>query len=206
MEEIFMTIKNTPKTIGERIKILREKNKESQEKLGEAINLSQNSISKLEKGETQLTLENQCNLVKHFNVSHDYLITGKDTDSILSLLEKYVSLEYSRVSNGETSLEYPVLRINKVLFDYLIRTAKAKQDNYLPNEIKLAWIEREINSFYESNKNNPFSEYESVIPIPQNLIYPYEDKDTWKQTDLLHAMNRELLESTKTNCKREEDL
>ena len=67
-----------PQTVGERIKYLREKKGESQKKLGEAIGLSQNSISKLEKGETQLTLENQRNLVKHFNVSHDYLISGKD--------------------------------------------------------------------------------------------------------------------------------
>ena len=52
-----------PKTVGERIKYLREKNKESQEKLGEAIGLSQNSISKLEKGETQLTLENHIQLI-----------------------------------------------------------------------------------------------------------------------------------------------
>ena len=63
-----MNITNEPKTVGERIKYLREKKGESQEKLGEAIGLSQNSISKLEKGETQLTLENQINIAKHFNV------------------------------------------------------------------------------------------------------------------------------------------
>ena len=37
-------------TVSEGIKYLREKKQESQEKLGEAIGLSQNSISKLEKG------------------------------------------------------------------------------------------------------------------------------------------------------------
>ena len=85
-----MNNKETPKTVGERIKYLREKKQESQEKLGEAIGLSQNSISKLEKGETQLTLENQYSLAKHFNVSHDYLITGKDNDSLLILDRKSV--------------------------------------------------------------------------------------------------------------------
>lgn len=87
----------TPKTVGARIKYLREKKGESQEILGKAIGLSQNSISKLEKGETQLTLENQYSLVKHFNVSHDYLISGKNENSLLVLLEKYISMNYSPI-------------------------------------------------------------------------------------------------------------
>lgn len=100
-----------PETVGERIKYLREKKQESQEKLGEAIGLSQNSISKLEKGETQLTLENQYSLAKHFNVSHDYLITGKDNDSLLMLLEKYISLDYSTISEGESILDLSLIHI-----------------------------------------------------------------------------------------------
>lgn len=192
----------TPKTIGERIKYLREKNKESQEKLGEAIGLSQNSISKLEKGETQLTLENQCSLVKHFNVSHDYLISGKDNDSMLVLLEKYVSMDYSHISEGESVLDCPVLRINKVLFNYLVRTAKARQDKYIPDDIRQAWIEREINSFYESNENNQFTESESVVPVPQKLIYSDENKAAWKQSDLLREMNKALLDSSIANNKK----
>jgi transcriptional regulator with XRE-family HTH domain len=194
----------TPQTVGERIKFLREKNNESQEKLGEAIGLSQNSISKLEKGDTQLTLENQCSLVKHFNVSHDYLISGKDNDSMLVLLERYVSMDYSNISEGGTTLECPVLRINKILFNYLIRTARAKQDKYLPDDIKKAWIEREISSFYELNANNKFTESESVVPVPQKLIYPDEKKADWKQSDLLREMNKELLDGSNTNSKESE--
>lgn len=191
-----MSNQESPKTVGERIKYLREKNKESQEKLGDAIGLSQNSISKLEKGETQLTLENQCSLTKHFNVSHDYLITGEDNDSMLVLLEKYVSLDYSTISDGEISLECPVLKINRVLFNYLMRTAKAKHDRYIPDDIKQAWIEREINSFYESNENNSFTESENIIPVPQNLIYSDYNKSDWKQSDLLREMNRQLLQNS----------
>lgn len=191
-----------PETVGERIKYLREKKQESQEKLGEAIGLSQNSISKLEKGETQLTLENQYSLAKHFNVSHDYLITGKDNDSLLMLLEKYISLDYSTISEGESILDCPILKINKTLFDYLMRTAKARHDKYIPDDIKEAWIEREIDSFYESNENNQFTESAKVVPVPEKLVYPDESKSNWKQTDLLREMNRELLDSSNINFNR----
>lgn len=194
-----------PETVGERIKYLREKKQESQEKLGEAIGLSQNSISKLEKGETQLTLENQYSLAKHFNVSHDYLITGKDNDSLLMLLEKYISLDYSTISEGEFILDCPILKINKTLFDYLMRTAKARHDKYIPDDIKEAWIEREIDSFYESNENNQFTESAKVVPVPEKLVYPDESKSNWKQTDLLREMNRELLDSSNINFNRKGD-
>lgn len=199
-----MNKKETPKTVGERIKYLREKKQESQEKLGEAIGLSQNSISKLEKGETQLTLENQYSLAKHFNVSHDYLITGKDNDSLLILLEKYVSLDYSTISEGETALECPILKIDKVLFNYLMRTAKARHDKYIPEDIKQAWIEREIGSFYKLNETNQFNESEEVVPVPKKLIYPDENKSEWKQSDLLREMNKELLDNLNTNFDRKE--
>lgn len=194
-----------PETVGERIKYLREKKQESQEKLGEAIGLSQNSISKLEKGETQLTLENQYSLAKHFNVSHDYLITGKDNDSLLMLLEKYISLDYSTISEGESILDCPILKINKTLFDYLMRTAKARHDKYIPDDIKEAWIKREIDSFYESNENNQFTESAKVVPVPEKLVYPDESKSNWKQTDLLREMNRELLDSSNINFNRKGD-
>ena len=194
-----------PETVGERIKYLREKKQESQEKLGEAIGLSQNSISKLEKGETQLTLENQYSLAKHFNVSHDYLITGKDNDSLLMLLEKYISLDYSTISEGESILDCPILKINKTLFDYLMRTAKARHDKYIPDDIKEAWTEREIDSFYESNENNQFTESAKVVPVPEKLVYPDESKSNWKQTDLLREMNRELLDSSNINFNRKGD-
>lgn len=185
-----------PRTVGERIKYLREKAKESQEKLGEAIGLSQNSISKLEKGETQLTLENQCSLAEHFNISHDYLIAGKDNDSLLVLLEKYVSMDYSSITEGEIHLDCPNLKIDKVLFNYLIRTAKAKYDNYIPDDIRKAWIEKETASFYEANSHNEFKELEQVVPVPMKLIYPDNTKVEWKQSDLLREINKELLNNT----------
>lgn len=202
MEETTMIEDITPKTVGARIKCLREKKGESQEILGKAIGLSQNSISKLEKGETQLTLENQYSLVKHFNVSHDYLISGKNENSLLVLLEKYISMNYSPIFEGDLTFYCPILKIDKILFNYLIRTARAKQDNYIPDDIKRTWIEREIDAFYESNEKNQFTEFESVIPIPQRLISPDKNKENWKQADLLREINKELLNCLNANNTR----
>lgn len=192
-----------PQTVGERIKYLREKKGESQEKLGEAIGLSQNSISKLEKGETQLTLENQCSLVKHFNVSHDYLISGKDEGSILNLLERYISMDYASISDGTNNFSCPVLHINKILFNYLMRTSKAKSDRYIPEDIKRTWIDKEIDIFYKSNEHNSFQESEQVVPLPEQLIYPDEKKNGWQQADLIRELNKYLLESSNNNNKGE---
>jgi len=188
-----MNITNEPKTVGERIKYLREKKGESQEKLGEAIGLSQNSISKLEKGETQLTLENQINIAKHFNVSHDYLCIGVRNDSILTLLEKYVYLKYENISDGLESFDYPVLQINKVFFDYLVSSARVYNLKGIPDDVREMWIKKVTNTFYEYNKKNCFTESETVIPLPQQLFYPDEQKSDWKQTDLLREMNKQLL-------------
>ena len=190
---------NEPKTVGERIKFLRQKKGESQKKLGEIIGLSQNSISKLEKGETQLTLENLASIVSHYNVSYDYICTGKDNVSILSLLEKYISLNYQPIKNGNDHLLYPLLHIDKGFFDYLIRTSRAKSEVFIPEKLRNLWIDHEIQIFNELNKNNTFTEKESIVPLPQQLIYPDDNKTDWDQSDLLREMNKLLLSNIKKN-------
>lgn len=188
---------NEPILVGERIKNLRESKGESQEKLGEAVGLSQNSISKLEKGITNLTLENLCNMAEHFNVSIDYICTGKNSDSILMLLEKYISLDYTELSEGEDiHLKYPVISIRKYFFDYLMRKATAQKDKYLPNDVKEIWIEKETKRFYEQDNKESFTEATSVVPVPPQLIYPDNNKNDWKQSDLLRELNKYLMDNT----------
>lgn len=189
--------------VGNRIKLLREKNKESQEKLGDAIGLSQNSISKIEKGETQLTLLNLCNIAEHYHVSCDYICYGVDNDAILSLLEKYISLEYSSISNNDAeNFDCPILKINKTFFDYLMRTAKAKSDRYIPDDVREMWIDKEMNNFYSFNKDDDFRVCESVVPLPQQLLYPDDKKTDWSQIDLLREMDRLLLVNSKNDTRK----
>lgn len=192
----FMDNNIEPKTVGERIKYLREKKGESQAELGKILNRTQMAISKLENDETALTLENQILIAEHYNVSHDYICTGRNNDSVLDLLTKYISMNYApeMTDNGD-HLNYPALYINKVFFDYLIKAAKA--NNYdMPSDIKEIWIEREKEQFYKSNKNNDFSIVEMVVPLPPQLINPDEKKDSWKQSDLLREYINYLNKNT----------
>lgn len=186
------------KEVGKRIKRLRKEKGISQEKLGKIINLCQNSISKLERGETQLTLENQVKLVEYFDISHDYLCNGINKDSILNELRNNVSLQYKSLSHGAETFECPVLKINKAFFDFLIHTAHAQNDRYMPDDIRNKWLEIEVNKFYEKNKETSPMKYETIVPLPEKLIYPSDETADWKQSDLLREMNKQLLDNSFT--------
>lgn len=178
-----------PKTVGERIKQLRKNKGESQAKLGEVIGLSQNSISKLENNETQLTLENQCNLVKHFNISHDYLITGKDNNSLLTTLTNFISMKYNDFSVESNTYYCPSLVINKALFDYIKTKASAENIENMSPETKKTWIDEAVKNFYEINGEEASKESIEIIPLPQNLLFPDDNRKDWKQSDLIREMN-----------------
>ncbi|MDF2988299.1 MAG: Helix-turn-helix domain [Eubacterium sp.] len=183
-------------SVGQRIKMLREKKGESQAELGNAIGLSQNSISKIEKGDTNLTLENQLRIAEHFNVTHDFLCTGIESDTILDTLSKYIRLKYKNLSDGIESYNYPMIEINNVLFDYLINSSRVMNERGLPDEARSIWLKKINQDFYSRNKKNTFQDYEAIIPVPENLIYPDGNKTEWKQTDLLRELNKQLLESS----------
>ena len=81
--------------IATRIKRLREKKQETQSELAKAIHVTQDNISKIETAKISLTLENLLSIADHYHVSCDYICTGNDTDTILTLLNKYVKLQFS---------------------------------------------------------------------------------------------------------------
>ena len=200
-----MKSEKEPKTVGERIKFLREKNGESQKELGDALGLTQNSISKLENDKTALMLEHQIRIAEHFNVSHDYLITGRDSDSILELLKKYVSIEFRKISEGTARMVCPVMKINKAFFRYLFKIARVEGDADIPVSVREVWIKEEKEVFYNSNRKNDFLKVETIVPLPPELIYPDEQKDSWKQSDLLRELNNFLLDGTKKAIEEETD-
>lgn len=177
--------------VGKRIKMLREKNNETQEELGKAIRLTQDAISKIETGKSQLTFENQLRVAEHFNVSHDYLCKGIDSNSILDLLKKYVHLKIESVSVGTETFKYPVLQINKGLYRCLTQTARAKSNLAMPEKIRKQWIDEEIQIFNKSSETD--DETEDVVPLPVNLILPDDQKTGWSQNDLLREVARDWL-------------
>lgn len=87
------------KNIGVRLKSLRKKMGLTQPELAEKLGISHGQVSKIESGNsTNITSANLLSYMKIFNVSADYILTGKVnssnvySDELLSLLEKYQAL------------------------------------------------------------------------------------------------------------------
>lgn len=184
------------KEVGKRIKELREKKGESQTKLAGDIGLTQNSISKIEKGITMLTLQNLMLLADHFNVSYDYLCIGVEADSTLEMLKKYISFDYENITVGAEAFTCPILKINGALFDYLVHSARAQSDSYIPDDIRKIWLEKEADTFYEQSRGNKYVDMKRLVPLPQEFISPDEKKENWRQADLLRELNRQLLKDS----------
>ena len=192
-----MNSNNQPKTVGERIKFLRKKNKETQEELGEALDLTQKSISNIENNITVLNVENLTKIANHYNVSTDYICIGTNSSSILELLEKYISIKFTNLNIGDSHYKYPTLQINSLFFDYLIQIAHAKQVEFIYDEIREDWIEKITKTFYENNKSKKLNLNNKFIPVPEHLILPDENKRDWKLGDLLREINN-LIYNSKT--------
>ena len=58
------------------------------------------------------------------------------------------------------------------------------------------WLERAIKKFYDDIKSNKQSFIE-LIPLPEQMIYPDDNKSDWKQSDLLREINVELMKTLK---------
>lgn len=58
------------------------------------------------------------------------------------------------------------------------------------------WIVKETKQLYELGKNDSLIEATSVVPIPPQLIYPDDNKNDWKQSDLLRELNNFLMDNT----------
>lgn len=62
------------------LKQIRKKRKYSQQKVAMDLNISRESISYYENGQREPSLDLLVQMSKYFNVSIDYLITGKEFD------------------------------------------------------------------------------------------------------------------------------
>lgn len=182
------------KKIGERIKELRKKKGMSQQELGETIGLSQNAISKIEIGQTQLTLEHLYNIANTFDVSPDYICMGIDESTILQMLQKYISMKCIKTSEGNETLTYPTLIIDKVFLEYLVQIAKINSQK-MPEAVRELWREKIVGDFYNKNKDNTFEDYTTVIPLPKYLLSFDDLKSNITRLDLLRDSYYELFET-----------
>lgn len=186
-----MDYTNIQKEIGKRIKQLRKKNNnETQAQLALAINVTQDNISKIERGDISLTLEKQLAIAEHYNVSLDYLCLGQDSDTLLSQLFNYLKIEYkSNLSIGGLSYNYPLLKINSSIFHYLLQIARAENTASMPDEIRNNWINYELSALKQHL--NSKTSYIEVVPTPLEFICPDDNKSNWSQLDLLRAIDIE---------------
>ena len=75
-------MENAKKAIGERIKALREENKETQSKVAKFLNVTTEMVCRWEAGERDLKTEYTVKLAEHFKTSCDYILHGKDPENI----------------------------------------------------------------------------------------------------------------------------
>ena len=97
----------------DRIRELRVKSKMNQTKLGELLNVSQDTISKIEKGINNPTVSQIATLSKIFNVSTDYLLFGIES------------------TRDITPTEYNFLRLirdDKTVFGKLLKMLEARNE------------------------------------------------------------------------------
>ena len=184
-----MDYTNIQKNIGERIKLLRNTNNETQSQLASAINVTQDNISKIERGDISLTLEKQLAIAEHYNVSLDYLCLGQDSDALLIQLFDYLKIEYINSCSSDLSYNYPLLKINSHIFHYLLQIARARNTASMPDEIRNNWINYELSSLKQHLNSD--TSYIEVVPVPPKFIYPDDNKSTWSQLDLLRAIDVE---------------
>lgn len=163
--------------IGERIKQLREAKGESQEKLSEHLHCSQNTISKIERGKTALTLENLILVTEYFNVSFDYICKGANNSTTLDILTKFVNITYVPAKDGQSA--YPELKINSALINYLFMKDIATS-LYPKPDIQKKLLMSEEDTFYTQTKDNDTLTYLS-IPLTKDVIFPDDYQKEWSQ-------------------------
>lgn len=169
-----MDNKTDKSAVGKRIRNLRETASETQKELADVINTTPDSISKIENGIMGLTFDNMILIAEHYKVSLDYLCKGEGGTDLLDTLLKYVNLSFdSRTDTLEISNWHsvPVLSINKNFFEYLMKTAKAKANKDIPEDLRQTWIDRETETFKEGIKHDSYQSAVSIIPVKEELVW-----------------------------------
>lgn len=115
---------------GEKLKLLREEKKISQEELGVEVGVSRQSISKWESGNSIADIENLIFLSNYFGVTLDYLLVDKK--------------EYDNIKKEKVEVE------KKELIDFLLR---AKKNTYASSKGKIDSIRFDSHDLKYDEKN-----------------------------------------------------
>lgn len=170
------------KTVGERIKFIREKNKKNQKEFGESLNKGQHAISRLENSGDDISIKDIKAIAKKYNVSHELLISGIDSDTLLSTLCNYISFTYKSLQIGEETYEFPCIYIKENFFQYLLQYNNCNSNQSIPSDIKNLWLKSIIDTF---NNNQSSDDFFKLTIFPYNLILPSNERSTWNLNQLL---------------------
>lgn len=128
MGRIINEVLNSMWRIGDAIKELREDKRLTQAELGSIIGVSGKTISNYEKGDREPSIEVITNLANYFEVSTDYLISGKEnivTDKGVVKL-KFKSGNSALLKKEETQRLIKMLEDNKIDAEALIEELKKR--------------------------------------------------------------------------------
>ncbi|MBE6708547.1 MAG: helix-turn-helix transcriptional regulator [Ruminococcaceae bacterium] len=77
--------------IGKRIQLRRKQKGLTQEQIAEAMNVSIQMVSNLERGNKAIRIDNLVSISKILDISTDYILTGKETLRDIDLLMSQIS-------------------------------------------------------------------------------------------------------------------
>jgi transcriptional regulator with XRE-family HTH domain len=113
--------------IGCRIKELRKKRGLNQPELGKIVNLTGSTISAIEMGKNNPTPETIIKLCEFFEVSADYLLTGKEEPTGISEEEREI-LEILRKDDALTQALKEAAKLKKKAISYLVNYKQPEQN------------------------------------------------------------------------------
>lgn len=154
-------------TYRQRIKEIREANQETQEQLANALNVSVDTISKMEQGKCKITVDNIVAIAEHYNVNLDWICGRtdelKDPCSILETLLKFINIKNCTMTSGENKYSFSKLSIHTSLLKFFKDTAIAtKTIENLPKEHKEALLQQCKENFCTKTKEDEFKRNDSL--------------------------------------------
>lgn len=195
--------RSTLLTVGQRIRQLRVSKNMSQTDLGKKIHLSQETISKIERGIQKPSLEQQISFAEYFGVTSGYLLTGEEFDT-LDFIGQYISFDYKSLPL-DTDIQNPVLKIDRALLCYLLNTARAKHDPSIPKYVRDSWLEKETEVFNNTRKDvNKNHEFVDVALVPFSLIYSSDEDYDHRYLDLWQKASKVLLLENQSTLNNDE--
>ena len=127
--------------LGERLRLLREKNGKTQEDISKVIGTTQQIYSRYETNKTELPVRHLLNLSSYYNVSTDYLLGRIDYPKIApefsnSLIQNVTIGDFVCRIDSFNSKSNPLLVDYVNYLTYMENTEKLKKDDKTKNPIQ----------------------------------------------------------------------